>query len=293
MYRHSRGCVGVCRLSSVSLFLFHLPYTCRFATGRKDTFLQRTVPYTSDSRETMERMRLSAWRFTPDPFESGEQQGFYEPAMEDSHWTPVQVPCIFDHCLPSLAFYEGTGWFRCRVKVPPEWLERRVVLRFGAVNYHAKVWVNGQLIGENEGGFLPFEIPLRRSLLESGELALTVRADNRRRMGEVPEMEHGWRPSGGVVRAVELIADDPLRIETICIAAEPDGRFQASLEAVNGRETAVEVLLRFTIADRDARVVAEVWSAPTRIERRGGRWQSSCVIRCWMLLCEPVRLPLE
>ncbi len=215
----------------------------------------------------MERMRLSAWRFAPDPFESGEQQGFFEPDREDSHWTPVQVPCIFDHCLPSLAFYEGTGWFRCRVKVPPEWSERRVVVRFGAVNYHAKVWANGHPVGENGDGFLPFEIPLERSLLESGELVLAVRADNRRRMGEVPGMERGWRPSGGIIREVELIADDPLRIETICVAAEPDGRFQASLEAANGRETAVEVRLYVTIADRDGRTLAKVWSAPTRIAR--------------------------
>jgi beta-glucuronidase len=214
----------------------------------------------------MERMRLSAWRFAPDPFESGERQGFFEPAMEDSHWTPVQVPCVFDHCLPCLAFYEGAGWFRCRAEVPPEWSKRRVVLRFGAVNYHAKVWANGHLIGENMDGFLPFEIPLDCSQLQTGELVLAVLADNRRRMGEVPGIERGWRPSGGILREVELIADDPLRIETMRVTAEPDGRFQALVEMANGRETAVELLLSFTVADREGKPLAQLQSVPTRIE---------------------------
>jgi beta-galactosidase/beta-glucuronidase len=224
-----------------------------------------------DLGETMERMRLSAWRFAPDPFESGELQGYFEPDRDDSLWTPIQVPCIFDLCLPSLASYEGTGWFRCRTKVPPEWSERRVVVRFGAVNYHAKVWVNGHLAGENRDGFLPFEVPLDRSQLESGELVVAVRADNWRRMGEVPGMERGWRPFGGILREVELVADDPLRIEAMGIMAEPDGRFQASLEVVNGRDAAVVALLRFTVADRDGRNLAEVWSPPPPPPPQPGR----------------------
>lgn len=47
-------------------------------------------------------------------------------------------------------------WYRRTFEVPPEWGSDRVLLHFGAVDWHATVYVNGELAGEHRGGFTPF-----------------------------------------------------------------------------------------------------------------------------------------
>lgn len=80
------------------------------------------------------------------------------------------------------------GWYRRTVTVPDSWFDQRIILKFGAVDWQAKVWVNGQLVGENENGYLPFEIDMTDYLLV-GELAnLVVRAYD--------PQDHSAQPAG-------------------------------------------------------------------------------------------------
>ena len=50
----------------------------------------------------------------------------------------------------------------------------RVLLHFGAVDYRASVWIDGQLVGEHEGGHVPFALDITRALPDGGEDALLV-----------------------------------------------------------------------------------------------------------------------
>ncbi|CAA9236857.1 MAG: GH2 [uncultured Chloroflexi bacterium] len=52
----------------------------------------------------------------------------------------------------------------------------RPVLCFGAVDWNAKVWVNGRFVGEHDGGYTPFEIDLSRLVRPGQTVTLTVRA---------------------------------------------------------------------------------------------------------------------
>lgn len=47
-------------------------------------------------------------------------------------------------------------WYRRTFVVPEAWRGRRVLLHFGAVDWEATVWVNGQRAGSHRGGYLPF-----------------------------------------------------------------------------------------------------------------------------------------
>src|SRR5205085_11662 len=75
-----------------------------------------------------------------------------------------------------------------------------LVLRFGAVNYHARVWVNGSLAVEHEGGYLPFEAEIG-ALVRPGRnevaVAVTAPTDDRELypdfpVGEVPFGKQSW-----------------------------------------------------------------------------------------------------
>jgi beta-galactosidase/beta-glucuronidase len=55
---------------------------------------------------------------------------------------------------------------------------QRVILHFGAVDYSARVWVNGYLVAEHDGGHTPFSADITRALNESGQQTVTVHAED-------------------------------------------------------------------------------------------------------------------
>ena len=53
--------------------------------------------------------------------------------------------------------------------------EGRVLLHFGAVDHECTIWVNGSLVGEHRGGYLPFSLDITDSLyLGQNELTVSV-----------------------------------------------------------------------------------------------------------------------
>jgi beta-galactosidase/beta-glucuronidase len=54
----------------------------------------------------------------------------------------------------------------------------RTMLHFGAVDYRARVWVNGMLVAEHEGGHTPFSADITDALIEDGPQTLVVRAED-------------------------------------------------------------------------------------------------------------------
>jgi hypothetical protein len=56
--------------------------------------------------------------------------------------------------------------------------DERVILRFGAVDYAARVWVNGGLAVTHEGGHTPFSVDVTELLEASGRQSITVLAED-------------------------------------------------------------------------------------------------------------------
>ena len=54
----------------------------------------------------------------------------------------------------------------------------RVLLHFGAVDYAARVWVNGRFVGAHEGGHTPFALDVTDALRPDGPQTVTVRAED-------------------------------------------------------------------------------------------------------------------
>lgn len=72
----------------------------------------------------------------------------------------------------------GDFWYEKMIEIPRVQEDEEAVLRFGSVTHHAKVYVNGQLLGEHKGGFTPFEILIPEELYKESELKLSVCANN-------------------------------------------------------------------------------------------------------------------
>ncbi len=72
-------------------------------------------------------------------------------------------------------------WYRRGFTVPQaaDGIEnRRVLLHFGAVDYRARVWVNGRLAVEHEGGYLPFHADITDLADGGGEQEVVVCCDD-------------------------------------------------------------------------------------------------------------------
>ena len=126
------------------------------------------------------------WRILPDPHGDGEALNFWKPDYDPRLWREVRVPSCFEAGSPDIDFYEGVCWYRRAFHVPDDWRSRRVVLRFEAVNYRARVWLNGELLGENLDGFLPFEYEIQDKVLWGRDNVLAVAVDNSHHAGDVP-----------------------------------------------------------------------------------------------------------
>ena len=208
------------------------------------------------------------WRFAPDAFDDGERMGYAAAEVDTRRWREVSVPCTFDDCLPQLAAYEGKGWFRREIDVPADWLARHLSLRFEGVNYDAKVWVNGQLAGAHQGGFLRFELPVN-GLLTAGRNAIAVCADNTRRHGEVPGKERGWRPYGGILREVALDARPLTHIEQPAIVAQADGSYHARLVVQNDEPQGRTLSATLNILDEQGNIVVSAQTAAQDVPAQG------------------------
>ena len=71
----------------------------------------------------------------------------------------------------------------------------RVLLHFGAVDYRASVWIDGQLMGEHEGGHTPFTLDITRALpTGDADAVLVVRAEDRPLDVGQPRGKQDWQP---------------------------------------------------------------------------------------------------
>jgi beta-glucuronidase len=115
----------------------------------------------------------------------------------------LDVPGDWNTQRESLLFYEGSVWYKRSfdyAKSP----KRRVFLHFGAVNYAASVYLNGEELGRHEGGFTPFDFEITDRVRPSGNFVI-LRVNDARAKENVPTVNTDWWNYGGITRPVTLI----------------------------------------------------------------------------------------
>ncbi|AEG91578.1 glycoside hydrolase family 2 protein [Ramlibacter tataouinensis] len=87
--------------------------------------------------------------------------------------------------------FHKTVWYQREVDLKPG--NDRVILRFGAVDYSARVWVNGSLAATHEGGHTPFSADITHMLDPSGRQVITVRAEDDPQELTKPRGKQDWQ----------------------------------------------------------------------------------------------------
>ncbi|NTU62099.1 MAG: glycoside hydrolase family 2 [Chloroflexi bacterium] len=76
----------------------------------------------------------------------------------------ILVPFPIESALSGIMRHHDRMWYRRTFTVPIEWTGERVLLNFGAVDWEATVYVNGQLVGSHRGGYDAFSLDITDQL---------------------------------------------------------------------------------------------------------------------------------
>lgn len=115
----------------------------------------------------------------------------------------LQVPGDWNTQRDSLLFYEGSVWYKRSFNYA-QGPKKRVFVHFGAANYMAYVYLNGEELGQHEGGFTPFDFEITDRVRPEGNF-LVVRVNNTRGKDYVPTVNTDWWNYGGITRPVTLV----------------------------------------------------------------------------------------
>ena len=165
------------------------------------------------------------WSFSVDKEQVGEVQGWTSPDLDSSSWITVTVPHTWN-VMPEYSDFEGFAWYRRTFVAPAEAQAGHLRLRFEAVFYLARVWLNGEYLGQHEGGYTPFEFDITSIVKPGEENVLAVQVDNLRATNRIPvvirpDWSFDWWNYGGITRDVSLEFTSQAYIERQQIVSSP------------------------------------------------------------------------
>ncbi len=207
--------------------------------------LNGTWRFTFDPRNVGEQDR---WHRVTHP-ELRTQAGILNSDPFGDH---IVVPFPWESALSGIGEteYKGAAWYQRLLEVPEAWASEdagsgpknarglpgmeesatsvtalganvvwrvRPFLCFGAVDWSAKVWINGRFVGEHVGGYTPFELDISRYVRPGKPATLTVRVydacDADTLLGK--QTTDWYNHSGGIWQTVWLEGRAPTYIQHI------------------------------------------------------------------------------
>ncbi|MFO0841056.1 MAG: glycoside hydrolase family 2 TIM barrel-domain containing protein [Gemmataceae bacterium] len=108
----------------------------------------------------------------------------------------ILVPFPVESALSGVMESHPHVWYRRTFEVPKAWAGQRVLLHFGAVNWEATVYVNGQKVTTHQGGYDPFAIDITEALKPGEPQELFVAVHNPIDAGTQPRGKQVRKPGG-------------------------------------------------------------------------------------------------
>jgi beta-glucuronidase len=183
------------------------------------------------------------WEIKVDSENRGEPQRWLNGFEPDAI---VAVPGSWNEQLAELGLmnYIGKIWYQQRFYIPQALTDQRLSVRFGSADHQARVWLNGEFLGEHIGGFLPFEFDITDYIKTNAPNRLVISVDNtlthdtipqgvtgedyqvfhRERHQTFPPTVFDFFPYGGIHRPVKIIALHQHHLENIAVTTEINGK---------------------------------------------------------------------
>lgn len=169
------------------------------------------------------------WEFEYDDGNAGERERWYEGRTLDRR---IEVPFCYQSKLSGIGetACHDIVWYRRSVTLPSAFDGKRALLHFGAVDYEAKVWVNGRLAVTHEGGHTPFHADVT-DLLQPGANVIVVRAQDYSKDLTLPRGKQYWKeksagifytPTTGIWQTVWMEPVSDIRLDKLRLTPDID-----------------------------------------------------------------------
>ncbi len=194
------------------------------------------------------------WNVIPDPTGIGEwrqvwsekkprlKTDFLEYSFEGG--PRLKVPGDFNSQMCELTYLEGIVWYKKEFTYSLN-TNKRLFIHFGAVNYLADIYLNGEKIGSHEGGFTPFQFEITEKV-KAGTNSLIVKVDSKRVKNGLPGLGYDWFNYGGITRDVNLIETGDTYIE------------DCNLQLRKGSQKEVAGWIKLNGIDREQRIKVKI-----------------------------------
>ncbi len=151
------------------------------------------------------------------------------------------------------------GSYKRDFEIPQDWDDKDIFLHFGGVSGATYVWINGQMVGYNEGSKTPAEFKITEHLQE-GTNSISVQV---LRWSDASYLEDQdfWRLSG-IERDVYLYATNKTTIKDYRVIADlennyTDGQFDLKLQIVHEGKKAKGQQVEVKLLDGDSVIYSE------------------------------------
>lgn len=159
------------------------------------------------------------WEFAFDDADQGMQNGWQDGRPFDMR---IVVPFPYQ-CELSGINDKGVHevvWYARSFELSSEWRDQDLLLHFGAVDYRTTLWINGQEVGHNQGGHIPFWFDIA-PYIRDGENRLTLRVEDR----QDPEQPRGKQSISGVPNEIFYFCSTGIW-QTVWLEPAPQMRIQ-------------------------------------------------------------------
>jgi beta-galactosidase/beta-glucuronidase len=181
------------------------------------------------------------WEFDFDDAGIGDSERWY---AGHSFSRTITVPFAFQSKLSGIGdpSFHDTVWYRKEISIPGEFAGKRVILRFGAVDYEATVWVNGRFAVRHEGGHTPFSVDIT-DYIDNTTAVIVVKAQDFGKELTLPRGKQFWEEKSraiwytrttGIWQTVWLEAVAETHLDRVCFTPDIDTNEIAVRAWMNG-----------------------------------------------------------
>ncbi len=229
-------------------------------------------PYTPPGNERVDAVLDSGWRFIQQNVSGAQATNF-----DDSSWTNVNLPHTWDipdgQDGPSTTYYRGIGWYRAHCTVNSSYAGLHFFLKFDGAFLDANVWINGNYLGEHQGGFAAFVFDITPYVNVGADNVIAVELNNSFNTN-LPPLNADFTMWGGIYRDVHLLVTDPVQISpldygssgvylTTTSVSANSANLQVNTVVSNSMAMAQTVTVRAVVTDAATNIVTTLTNVVT------------------------------
>ena len=213
----------------------------------------------------------SGWKFIRQ-----DVAGAQNPSFDDTSWTNLNLPHTwnnFDGEEGNTNYYRGVGWYRKHLSVSRSYHDRNLFLKFDGAFLVTDVYVNGNFLGEHQGGFAAFVFDTSPFLHPGKDNVIAIKVNNAVNTN-IPPLTADFTFFGGLYRDVHLLVTDPVQISPLDYSSpgiylkttdvsSNSANLQVTAVVSNSTATAQLVTVRSVVTDAAKKIVTVLTNVVT------------------------------